>query len=495
MYLSQPILSLISLSLLVSGSVIPRDTVDPENPEASDPKTPPSKLNRLPRPENPFKDGFKNAPSSCTDWLKPSTQCIEDLQAQPGGVNAFSGGELKWDNDHRCDEKQQGMFQTAAWDAHSLAFNADDEPDDNLKRASGFSNKKTFDIILSCRDTKSYCSIQKDGKSVGGYAWTYNGWFGYYYYITMCAPFFQTDDLMGKIDLIEKEMAEGNPQKAQEAVWQKSTGQMFLHEMMHLDSVGTPHITDEHIDPNDAQNWAYGPNRVHLLARRALNQGGGASRASTNADSYAWLANSKYFYDLTGYFPRPSNYKASDDTTDAEEQTGWTLDFGSIMENTADSDITNRMNSIVAGFGTPSSPSEPKPSTGKSLSIAMTSLVNSHGTFATVDSTWSFYTTSVGKAVGSCGETDGEKLTPQGGTSTSLSPSADIENPSWPAGEFKLNIEGESCEYKCDGTNSGRLFCPKKEIECREDTGKSKADGVLKCGSRVKFHAVVYCDF
>jgi hypothetical protein len=113
---------------------------------------------------------------------------------------------------------------------------------DNLKRASSFLTKKTFDVILSCKDTKNYCPIQKDGKSVGGYAWTYDGWFGYkYYYITMCQPFFRTDDLMGKIDLIEKEMAQGNPQKAQEAVWQKSTGQMFLHEMMHLNSVGDPH--------------------------------------------------------------------------------------------------------------------------------------------------------------------------------------------------------------------------------------------------------------
>ncbi|KAH9882337.1 hypothetical protein J1614_000573 [Plenodomus biglobosus] len=521
MHLSRFFPSLLSMGLLVSSSVLPRDTVDPDNPEASDPKTPPKKLNRLPRPDDIFKDGFKSAPSSCTDWMKPSFKCVQDLQAQPGGISLFSGGEIKWDNDHRCDQTQQGMFQTAAWDAHSLAFNADDEPDghnakhvalwktwigpdfsaqqkriaDNLKRASSFPIKKTFDIILSCKDTKNYCAIQKDGKSVGGYAWTYSGWFGYYYYITMCAPFFQTDDLMGKIDLIEKEMAEGNPQKAQEAVWQKNTGQMFLHEMMHLDSVGNPHIIDEHVDPNDAQNWAYGPSRVHLLARRALNQGGGASRASTNADSYAWLANSKYFYDLTGYFPRPPNYKASDNTIEAQEQTGWTLDFGHITESTAEADVTNRMNEIIDEFGNPSSPLSSKPSTGKSLSIAITSLVNSHGTSATVDKTWSFYTTSVGKAVGSCGETDGEKLTPQGGTSTSLPSSVDVENPPWPAGEYKLNIEGESCEYKCDGTNPGRLFCPKKEIGCREDMAKSKLDGVLQCGSRVRFHAVVYCDF
>jgi hypothetical protein len=129
MRFSPPLFGLLSMSLLVTGSVLTRDTVDPNNPEASDPKTPPKKLNRLPRPDNPFKNGFKTAPSSCTDWLKPSQQCVKDLQAQPGGVNAFSGGEIKWDSDHRCDQNQQGMFQTAAWDAHSLAFNADEEPD------------------------------------------------------------------------------------------------------------------------------------------------------------------------------------------------------------------------------------------------------------------------------------------------------------------------------------------------------------------------------
>lgn len=121
--------TLFSFSLLVSGAVLIRDTVDPENPEASDPKQPPTKLIRPPRPDNPFKSGFTTAPTSCTDLEKPSQQCIKDLQAQPGGVNAFSGGELKMDSDHRCNEDQIGIYQTAAWDAHSLAAFADSEPD------------------------------------------------------------------------------------------------------------------------------------------------------------------------------------------------------------------------------------------------------------------------------------------------------------------------------------------------------------------------------
>lgn len=131
MRFSQSFQVLLSFSTLAAGSVIPRDT---DNPEASNPKTPPKKLNRPARPANPFAAGFKTAPASCTDFMKPSQQCITDLKAQPGGVNAFSGGELKWDKDHGCDEEQMGMYQTAAWDAHALAAFSDLEPDAHNSR-------------------------------------------------------------------------------------------------------------------------------------------------------------------------------------------------------------------------------------------------------------------------------------------------------------------------------------------------------------------------
>lgn len=70
-------------------------------------------------------------------------------------------------------------------------------------------------------------------------------------------------------------------------------------------------VTDEYVnsDTGTKGKMAYGPPLVHLLARRRRNQGGGARRASTNADSYAWLANSVYFYDNFGEYPLPINYK------------------------------------------------------------------------------------------------------------------------------------------------------------------------------------------
>jgi hypothetical protein len=49
-------------------------------------------------------------------------------------------------------------------------------------------------------------------------------------------------------------------------------------------------VNDEYIDPSEVGNQAYGPKRVHQLAARSLGQGGGATRASVNADSYAWLS-------------------------------------------------------------------------------------------------------------------------------------------------------------------------------------------------------------
>ncbi|RAR16231.1 Metalloproteases (zincins), catalytic [Stemphylium lycopersici] len=372
--------------------------------------------------------------------MHPSEQCITDLQAQPGGVTAFSGGELKWDSDNKCDDSQKSKFQTAAWDAYILAQFSDREPDGHDAK----------DIALwETWIGPNYASQQKrivDGKAVGGYAWTSKGWFGYYYYyITMCNPFFQSDDLMAKIDQIENQLNEGDTEMAKQAVWQKNSGHMFLHEMMHLGSVGQPEIGDQRVGPGQSAPLAYGPYWVNRLARLGTN-GGGAEIASINADSYAWLANSRYFWDLTGYFPQPRKYKAAEDDglTAAEltqELDGFLIDFGTITGDTTDSEINDRLDSLVAGYDNPTSPVGP--SQGKSLSIAMISVVNSHAGSASLDSEWHFFTTNIGEAVGSCGETDGEELSPRGPSKTEISGDVNLESPPWPAGEYKLNIEGQ----------------------------------------------------
>lgn len=149
-------------------------------------------------------------------------------------------------------------------------------------------------------------------------------------------------------------------------------------------------VNDEKIDPDSAENWAYGPNRTHMLAR-----------ASTNADSYAWLANGKLFYDITNYFPAPDNYKGKTRRSPADtpgmELKAWMLDFGAIDEKTTDAELEDRKKKILAGMGGASEEKNlPK---GKSLPIAMRTPVNSHSGGASFDARWHSYSTPTGRAV------------------------------------------------------------------------------------------------
>jgi hypothetical protein len=221
MHILYPFSVLLSFGFLASGAVI-RDLGD--DPEAANPKTPPQSLGRPPSlGENIYKRGFPIAPDSCTNLFKPSEQCIRDMQAQPStaGLHAFSGGELKLDNNHGCSDRQIGQLETAAWDALSLARYTDTEPDsknprhvtswnawigpdypdyskriagmvqnslqylekaynslDNFNRVQNFLGKKEFDIYLTCSDPHKNCNFKMDGKGVGGYAWEYHGWLG-----------------------------------------------------------------------------------------------------------------------------------------------------------------------------------------------------------------------------------------------------------------------------------------------------------------------------
>jgi hypothetical protein len=203
---------------------------------------------------------------------------------------------------------------------------------DNFERVKDLKTNKKFDIIMSCKDEKNLCGLKIDGKSVGGYAWTSKGWFGSrYQHISLCPIFFSLETLEEKIASVEDGIQRGDLKYAREALWQKNIGQFFLHEMMHLKAVGQPDSTctpfrlacrlssllsqdpmpsiatetysalrlpftvnDEHVQARDKSGpMAYGPRFVYRLAKLPINQGGGANYSSTNADSYAWLANSK----------------------------------------------------------------------------------------------------------------------------------------------------------------------------------------------------------
>jgi hypothetical protein len=137
-----------------------------------------------------------------------------------------------------------------------------------------------------------------------------------------------------------------------------------------------------------------------------------------------------------------------------------------------------------------------KPSKGMSLSIVLEA--NVAGAFPShLESRWEFYDIKAGESIGKCGEPEGEVIVADPARDRPAGwENADPHNPPWPAGIFELHIEGEARVYRCDGTNPGMLFCPKKEITCVEDPMKSKKEeGTMMCTSYRLLHNVVYCDF
>lgn len=95
---------------------------------------------------------------------------------------------------------------------------------------------------------------------------------------------------------------------------------------------------------------------MYRLAQFPLSQGGGATRASTNADSYAWLVNSLYFRRVTGYFPVPPKYHALDtiDSFDLDDedigQDVFPIHLGEIAPNMTDDDISKVIETELLGI-------------------------------------------------------------------------------------------------------------------------------------------------
>ena len=117
--------SAITLPLLYGALVAriphyPRQDVDPDNPSASDLKSRllASKLLRVPlRILSKRVDSSASVVHRFPKTFREVSQCSG---RQNGGVIAFSGGDLKFD-DQRCDDTKKGQLETAAWDALTLA--------------------------------------------------------------------------------------------------------------------------------------------------------------------------------------------------------------------------------------------------------------------------------------------------------------------------------------------------------------------------------------
>ncbi|MCJ1297317.1 hypothetical protein MMC08_000103 [Hypocenomyce scalaris] len=365
-----------------------------DDPSAADPTTPPTTLTAPSKAPNPWASGgIPTVPSACADPSNPSDDCFNALSVQAqNGVNTL-GGYLS--HDGSCSSTQEGQLETAAWDASTLANYASDWPangrgiaagifyigpdystqqqrisarqmqpsrkkptnqpipPDNFGRAAAFKITGNSYITTSCQDTKNWCNVKKDGKAISGYAWTINGWFRYYHYITLCPAFFTLDSLATQLETHEEELAHGDTSKVVDMQYLKSTGQFFLHEMMHTQLVGQPHIIDERVQQDGLGPWAYSPLLVYKLASQALNQGGGATRASTNADSYAVLSNALYWWDVTGYFPgvpgKNNPTETSSNATLVESPIALYLDIGNAT-NVSSIDFTDLLNADFIGF-------------------------------------------------------------------------------------------------------------------------------------------------
>ena len=99
---------------------LPRQETD--DPNSSDPTTPPASITAPARGDNPFPNGWPQLPSECTDASNPSEACKNALHASDGGVHAF-GGTLHHDGSCKVNsaDTREGFLETAAWDAQILA--------------------------------------------------------------------------------------------------------------------------------------------------------------------------------------------------------------------------------------------------------------------------------------------------------------------------------------------------------------------------------------
>ncbi|KAF2754863.1 hypothetical protein EJ05DRAFT_503805 [Pseudovirgaria hyperparasitica] len=310
--------------------------IDPADPNASDPTTVPGQDFALPDARTPEPPAIKELPDGC-DPTNFSQDCITTLD------NDEQGAYLWFEKGHGCTDDEQKKLKYGLWDAQDMlkyaakwgverssrdVVSADywmgpnwreyqSRIKGNLGRASEFinnkSNKKNY-ITITCKDPKGYCKrgSVEGGKVIGGYAWDYNGWFGYYGHINMCSPYYDMKDISGKIDDLNQYRKDGQIERLQDMRYFQTYGQFLAHEMMHLRSTYNPEpkIEDKYLwgATGDFKNdvRAYGPKRVHQLAKGdatgSEDQSGG--KVSTiNADSYALLMNSIFWWDVTQYFP------------------------------------------------------------------------------------------------------------------------------------------------------------------------------------------------
>jgi hypothetical protein len=363
------VIALLLLFTLAATAPMPQASVD-DDPSSTDPTTPPKSI-AAPGPRAPTPAPIGTQPSQC-DGSNSSQDCLA----------ALSGGYMWYDKNSQCNPDQKGAIFTALWDATTLASYTSQFPNagesnhalgaarfytgpdyaqfhsriaGNLKRVAQFqlSGSDKEYITISCQDTQNKCGAAAGGKAVGGYGWSAPGWFAWYHYITLCPPFFTVDTLDTKTNEVAQQLANGDTSWAKDIRWLKTTGQYFLHEMMHtrLATAGVePEIIDELV--TDTSNVrAYGAKAVHALASLPITLGGGATRATTNADSYAMLVSAIWWWDTSTYFSGiPAGTTAADNLAEAQDLVFLSIDLNNVTD-AATADFNSLYTADLQSFG------------------------------------------------------------------------------------------------------------------------------------------------
>lgn len=159
--------------------------------------------------------------------------------------------------------------------------------------------------------------------------------------------------------------------------------------------------------------------------------------------------------------------------------------------------IVNRLKQDFRDRDTSSPPTNTQPSTPPEPSKAV-SIVLDEEIFSS-EFSWIFYGPPVGTSAVCGGEEGAPGIIPfELAFNQGSQDEWDINHPPWPGGIFALtDVYGEDCEFKCDGTNAGALFCGDREVKCKADPAKySGKDGTHACpGTPYIHHAAVLCEW
>lgn len=118
---------------------------------------------------------------------------------------------------------------------------------------------------------------------------------------------------------------------------------------------------------------------------------------------------------------------------------------------------------------------------------------------------WRFFDVAVGQK-GGCTEQDATLIHNDDQSWTAGFDDKSLDYPPWPRGIYDLTVyKEEGCQFKCDGTSAGRLFCPSfvgkfsgDSVGCKEDPAKGAGPGATtKCPTDGEDydHAVVICEW